>query len=131
MATTTLHIFDLDDTLVQYRKKKVSVPRQTFHALKSLSTCKLAIISYNPGANSVVGLLGLTKYIDGIVCDAIADRVDLMKRMFSLLMNDTCTTIHYWDDRLDNLEAIQTYYPFIECHHVPDPCLLYMDLRRT
>lgn len=122
-----LHIFDLDYTLVQYCKRKVSVPRQTHHALRALHGT-MCIISFNPLANFIAHLTGLNKYISYIICDPHNTRIELMKRLF-LLMNKSFSSIHYWDDRLDNIQCIETYYPFIHTHHVTDPCLLYRDLK--
>ncbi len=123
-----LCIFDLDDTLVQYYKMKIIVPRQTFHALRNLSyKNKLAIISFNRFADFIAHSTGLIKYITKIVC-GLNDRVELMKK---ILINESFSTIHYWDDRLDNLECIQKYFPFIEIHHVKNPCLLFQSIAQV
>lgn len=63
-----LHIFDLDDTLVQYKKNKISVPKQTFHILRSAYHCvTFAVVTFNLFAKEIVNKTGLTKYVRYVV----------------------------------------------------------------
>jgi len=118
-----LHIFDLDDTLVRYGRKKICVPRQTHHALRALRGEK-AIISYNNMASVIATLQGLK--IANISCGN-KDRHILAGEVLSKSIG---TEIHYWDDRSDNLLAVCTYYPFIHPHLVTDSLTLWRDLKQ-
>jgi len=116
-----LHIFDFDDTLVHYGRKKISVPRQTHHVLRGLRGEK-AIVPYNILASVIATLQELK--ITNISCGD-KDRHVLVGEVLG-----TGTDIHYWDDRADNLRAVCTYYPFIHPHLVTDPLMLWRDLKR-
>lgn len=115
-----LHVFDLDDTLVYYGRKRIVVPRQTFHFLRALrlADCRLAIVSHNPLAPLVAASLGLR--VDTLACGK-EDRVSLMKKV--LTGNER--EVHYYDDRLDNLEAVAHAFPDVVLHHVRSPLLLF------
>ena len=64
-----VYIFDLDDTLVLYTRKGLTVPKQTFHMLRALSHYyKIVIISYNPFAHIIAKHLGLLKYVSNVIC---------------------------------------------------------------
>jgi len=131
-----LHVFDLDDTLVQYGHS-VNVPKQTFHCLRALKQkgCDLGIISFNPLGKLVASQVGLTPFFFSrkhVVCDDAMDREELM---FALLkqMNYTEQRLlhifHYWDDRQDNLQIIREFLPNCKTHHVPNPRKLYLQLK--
>ncbi len=123
------HIFDLDDTLVQYHKKNMNVPKQTFHCLRNLShqNCFLGIISFNPFAPFIAHSLGLMKYVFNVISDSRLNRVELIQKILTVMTNST--EIHYWDDRLDNIHCIYLFFPFIQTHHVINPQNLFKDLQ--
>ena len=108
-----LDIFDLDDTLVHYGRKKICVPRQTFHVLRALNQ-RIGVISFNALAHFVIAKTGLIKYVASVAAGE-KPRAQLMQEVLASHPNQTWTELHYWDDREDNLQVVQTYFPLLLC----------------
>lgn len=121
-------IFDLDDTLVNY---KMTVPRQTFHMLNRFKKegYLIGVITYNPLANYVISRTGLKNYVDCVVYKD-ADRDVLFKRCLDTLqvneMNELNGPVHYIDDRMDNLNVVKKSFPQVQIHHCNNVYELYM-----
>ncbi len=105
-----MYIFDLDDTLVRYGRRKIAVPRQNGHSI--------GIVSYNPLCETIVQQTGLNKYTD-FVAFGTEERHKLVQRA-------CCNQdFIYIDDRLDNIEDVKAYFPYVCTVHVPDPLILH------
>jgi len=104
----SVYIFDLDDTLVQY-KKRMAVPRETWHVLRRLheSGAKIYVISYNRQAAFIAAQLGLTKYVHSVISgDPPRDYV--IAKLFEA--HPEITEFTYFDDNLDNIKDITQRY---------------------
>lgn len=121
-----LYVFDLDDTLVMY-KREIKVPRQTFHSLRNLylKGNKIAVISYNPYGEFIINITGLRKYISISCCSNNLYRPEL----FSKIYNGE-DTVYYFDDRKDNLEAVKERYPEVNIVHVVNPTKLHLIIKQ-
>lgn len=109
----------------------MTVPKQTFHALRSLSyqNSKICIISFNPLGSFAIKVTGLLKYIDTFICDPNVDR-PIKKKLFDLLKEEEFSTIYYYDDCLDNVMAVQRSYPFIKIYHITNPQQLFQTIKK-
>ncbi len=120
-------VFDLDDTLVRYGKKKVCVPRQTFHCLRELALrgFRLCIVSYNPLCHLIAQQTGLSKFID-IIRHKKCKRSDLV----SMVIPEKDMRFFYFDDRLDNINDVADVFPFVIPVHVSNPLFLYQLIQK-
>jgi len=113
----SVYIFDLDDTIVQYNKRRIVVPKQTWHMLKKLkrNNAEIFIISYNPLAQILGAQLGLYKHVNAIICGE-PPRYSLIEILMEKYPH--IKDFDYFDDRLDNIQEILEKYPNTRCHHV-------------
>jgi len=123
----TIIIFDLDDTLVNY---KMIIPRQTYHMLnkfKRMNYC-IGIITYNKLVGIVANETNLYKYTNNIYHENI-DRDILFEKCLTEIINDNkldnVVKIYYIDDRLDNLQIIKENFPNVITYHCNDIYKLY------
>ncbi len=128
----TLFVFDLDDTLVC--GKRYTVPRQTFHALRSLkaSNHTLVIVTYNPLGYLVAANKGLLKFIDKIIYAAdAAERSELvLMALFAFQQNlFPFYAFVYLDDRRDNIQNVQKHFPSAQYVHVTHPLRLHAQIK--
>lgn len=122
----TLHIFDLDDCLVQYNKNKICVPRQTFHRFKKQTELTIrVIVSYNPLAHVIVKSVELENFIDYVVNTHVDERWQLIEQILVKYSGYIFDTIHYYDDRMDNIHNVKTKYDFIFTHYILQPSQLF------
>jgi hypothetical protein len=120
-------VFDLDDTLIDNRKGRPRVARQTWHVLRRLSKREdyaMAIVSYNPGARLWAAMIGLTKYIPsnriGILNNP-SDRAELVASVLPLSFDPLVDSLFYFDDRADNIAEVKNAYPCVVAFEVRDP----------
>ena len=124
----TVIVFDLDDTPAQYGRRKIAVPKQTWHALALLSRTAMTrhfVVSYNPLAAALAGQLGLLKHVEGVVSghlprDALL-RVLFERYSISSGGDDRSMQFVYFDDREDNIEEVLASYPRAQCKHLIGP----------
>ena len=134
MSPRCVHIFDCDDTFVHYGRGRFLVPRQTFHKLRHLKQAghRTGAISFNVSANRVLALTGALKYIDVVIVPHSSEesRADLMTRALRHFVNLHPLTllshsIHYYDDRVDNITNVLGRYPHVVAHRVSCALQLY------
>lgn len=132
-----VYLFDLDDTIVYYSKRGLTVPRQTWHKLRALHfSATLILVSYNPLAFHIAGRLGLFKY-----CPCVIVGIEFRKELIAQALAK-CTSAHvntpvntplhlqhvhhvyYFDDRLDNIALMSN--PLFSCIVISTPPKLYM-----
>ncbi len=128
----TLFVFDLDDTLVCGRR--YTVPRQTFHALRSLKANNhtIVIVTYNPLGHFVIATNGLSKFIDKLIyiCDAVERSELVLMALFSCQQNlFPFYDFVYFDDREDNIRNVYKLFPSARCIHVTHPLRLYTQIK--
>ena len=122
-------IFDLDDTLVRYGNKKRCVPRQTFHCLRDLYLRGfiLFVVTYNPLGVLIAHEEGLFKYIKFLLSTKNTnDQSKIIEKLFSYFPTKDFI---YFDDRQDNIQQVQLKYPYAICIHVPNPLLLFTQIK--
>ncbi len=114
-------VFDLDDTLIKYSRKKICIPKQTYHILRLLKHKQflIYIITYNPYGEFIVAQFGLFKYIEKVVY-GICYRDELIR---NIVQPSAC--FFYFDDRLDNISSIQATFPNSFCVQVPTSLMLH------
>lgn len=127
-------VFDLDDTLLDNRKGRPRVARQTWHVLKRLcgleEECRLAIVSYNPGVHLWAGMCGLTRYIPRI--GFVRNPTGRQEVVASVLPDDfdeAVDSLYYFDDRIDNIQEVMARYPQTIAFEVRDPRLLHLQVK--
>ena len=124
--SSKLIIFDLDDTLVRYgKKRKICVPRQTFHSLRDLHArgFTLVCVTYNCYGEMIANQCCLFKYISFLqYARNIGDR-SLVVRLVAQKYNSN--NFSYFDDRKDNIEQVKLKFPNSSCIHVSNPLLLH------
>lgn len=103
-------IFDFDDCIVRYTKRGITVPKETWHALRRLSNrgCGVYIISYNVYAKDIAGHLGLFKYVKDVVSEDYSDhgsRSALVEKLTSIYP-EICNFV-YFDDNEDNIAEVK------------------------
>jgi hypothetical protein len=111
-------VFDLDDTLLWNGK----VPRQTYHVLRNLNAAghEIVIISSNLSAAVWVALRKLGQFVSSLYVPSHTGmtRADLMG--LALSGARAPTPVFYFDDRLDNLDAVKKVFDSVTCVHVHD-----------
>lgn len=123
----TIIIFDLDDTLVNYKMK---IPRQTYHMLNKFKNNKyfIGIITYNKLVRLVANETNLYKYTSHIFYENI-DRDILFEKCLSQIINDyqldNISKIYYVDDRLDNLQIVKEKNKNVITYHCYNIYKLY------
>jgi hypothetical protein len=91
-------------------------------------------MSYNSLASLWVNKLHLRPYVACCVtpCAASSGRAELFaETMAALGFHDGVPppTVAYFDDRQDNLDAVQSAHPAIVAVHVPDPLVLHRQVK--
>lgn len=110
-------VFDLDDTLVRYGRRKIVVPRETWHALRRLSESgtRVFIVSFNSLAPFLAAQFDLYRYAEGVVSGA-PPRDALLRKLVSahpdVALDDGFV---YVDDRDDNICQIKNAWPSAVC----------------
>jgi hypothetical protein len=123
----TIIIFDLDDTLVNYKMK---IPRQTYHMLNKFKKLNyfIGIITYNCMVGLVAKETNLYKYTSYIFYED-TERDILFEKCVSQIINDNqipnINKIYYVDDRLDNLETVKKKNINVITYHCGDMYKLY------
>lgn len=125
---TKIIIFDLDDTLVNYRMK---IPRQTYHMLNKFKKLGyiIGIITYNCIINLVANECNLYKYTNYIFYGDL-DRNVLFEKCINKILEENPSSldwqIYYADDCADNLQLVKCYYPEITTYHCKNMYELYL-----
>lgn len=123
----TIIIFDLDDTLVNYKMK---IPRQTYHMLNKFKKLNynIGIITYNCMVGIIAYETNLYKYTNDILYGNI-DRDILFEKCVNQIINNkklvTINKIYYIDDRLDNIKVVKGKNEKVLTYHYNDMNKLY------
>lgn len=108
-----LIIFDLDDTLLSYRKPVLKVPKQTYHMLQKFKKLNIdmAICSYNPLTEDLVSKHNLFPYIHELSYGQVP-REDLVYTI--VCKRGFYDFIFYVDDKEENIKRIEEIFPRIQ-----------------
>jgi hypothetical protein len=123
----TIIIFDLDDTLINHKRK---IPRQTYHMLNKFKNLNyfIGIITYNCTVKIVAKETNLYKYTSHIFYEDV-DRDILFEKCINEITNVyklvNINKIYYIDDNLDNLEVVTKKNKNIITYHCHDIYKLY------
>ena len=116
---TTIIIFDLDDTLVNWNRK---IPRQTYHMLNKFKKLNyiIGVISYNLTSYYIAEETNLYEYTSHIFYKN-TNRDILFELCINKIITDynlnNITNIYYIDDRIDNLQVVKNKYPNVITYH--------------
>lgn len=141
-------VFDLDDTLTFTSvKARTSVPKQTFHLLKKLTSAGIAtaVISANPLARNTVVATGLSRYVQVVVQERDVDSAgldpdlaagrseservrlqQLVKAVTTIGLEPAVDRVLYVDDGLRHLANIKKAFPNTALHHCDDALKLHL-----